>query len=214
VVNDHGAAVVSQKPALDDPGKQRATPCATAVGNVHNALGRWRSPGNPASHLIEAWVRQFKFLGLGLGLMGITMALGTIVMRLRRTGQLIASHMPADFRPPVAPFPQRVRVFQLSTLIGIIMLLVFLIIGIVLAVGVVSPYRNHSIANELNPAETGSQLLSQSSIVSSLPKQLGQQRMAGMAFLFSAITIALTVIIGTLRMQAGMLVRFCRQASR
>jgi hypothetical protein len=99
-------------------------------------------------------------------------------------------------------------------LMGIIMLLVFLIIGIVLAVGVASPYRNHSIAKELNPAETGSQLLSQLSIVSSFPKQLGPLRMEGMALLFGGITIALTVIIGTLPMQPGMLVRFYQQVSR
>jgi len=35
----------------------------------------------------------------------------------------------------------------------------------------------------------------------------------GMALLFTAITLALTVIIGTLRMQAGVLVNFYQRAS-
>ena len=39
------------------------------------------------------------------------------------------------------------------------------------------------------------------------------QAMVGMAMLFSAITIALVVIIGTLRYQANTLVQFYRQAS-
>jgi hypothetical protein len=37
--------------------------------------------------------------------------------------------------------------------------------------------------------------------------------MVGMAFLFTAITLALTVIIGTLRLQAGRLLKFYQQAS-
>jgi hypothetical protein len=38
-------------------------------------------------------------------------------------------------------------------------------------------------------------------------------RIVGMAFLFTAITLALMVIIGTLRMQAGMLLKFYQQVS-
>ena len=72
--------------------------------------------------------------------------------------------------PPVRPIPRRVRVFQLSTMMGLVILLAALIIGIVLATGVVPSYWNHSIANELNPAQPGSQLLSQLAIVSSFPK--------------------------------------------
>jgi hypothetical protein len=38
--------------------------------------------------------------------------------------------------------------------------------------------------------------------------------MVGMAFLFTGIAIALTVIIGTLRMQTAMLVNFYQRAGR
>ena len=168
---------------------------------------------NVDSHVIETWVPQFKFLGLGLGLMAITMALGTIAKRLRRMGQVISSHLPADLRPPMPPIPTRVRVFQLSTLMGVMILLAALIIGIVLATGVVPSYWNHSIANELDPAEPGSALLAQLGVVSSFADWLNPLRLVGMAFLFTAITLALTVIIGTLRMQAGVLVNFYQRAS-
>jgi len=168
---------------------------------------------NVDSHVIEAWLPQFKFLGLGLGLMAITMALGAIAKRLRRMGQVISSHLPADLRPPMPPIPTRVRVFQLSTLMGVMILAAALIIGLVLATGVVPSYYNHSIANELNPAQPGSALLAQLGVVSSFTDWLNPLRMVGMAFLFTAITLALTVIIGTLRMQAGVLVNFYQRAS-
>jgi hypothetical protein len=172
------------------------------------AAGSTLVQANVARHVLEAWVPQFKFVGLGLGLMAITMALGTIARRLRRMGQVISSHMPVEARPDMPPIPRRVRVFQLSTLMGIMILLLALIVGIVVATTVVPSFWNHSIANDLNPAEPGSALLARLGFVTTFPKWLNPLRMVGMAFLFSGITIALTVIIGTLRMQAGMLVRF------
>ena len=54
---------------------------------------------NTTIHVTEAWVPQLKFFGLGLGLMAITMALGTIAMKLRAMGDVILSHMPENQRP-------------------------------------------------------------------------------------------------------------------
>jgi hypothetical protein len=168
---------------------------------------------NVSRHVIEAWVPQFKFFGLGLGLMAITMALGTIAKKLRHMGKVIAAHMPANLAPPTPPIPGRVRIFQLSTVMGVMVLLAALIIGIVLATGVVPDYWNHTIATELNTAEVNSELLSQLGTVSSFAKWLNPLRIVGMSFLFTAITLALTVIINTLRLQAGMLVQFYNKAS-
>lgn len=165
------------------------------------------------AHVIEAWVPQFKFVGLGLGLMAITMALGMIAKSLRRMGTVITGHMPSNLRPTIPPPPKVVRVFQLSAMMGIMILLAALIIGIVLATGVVPDYWAHAIASELNPAQAGSALLGQLGIVSSFAKWLNPLRMVGMAFLFTSIVLALTVIIGTLRLQADLLVNFYRQAS-
>lgn len=168
---------------------------------------------NVTSHVIEAWVPQFKFLGLGLGLLAITMALGTIAKRLRHMGKVISSHMPDDLRPPTPPIPALVRVFQLSTMMGIMILIAALIVGIVLAAGVVPQYWNHAIADQLNTAGPGSELLNQLATVSSFAFWLNPLRMLGMAFLFTGITLALVVIIRTLRLQAKMLVQFYQQAS-
>ncbi len=168
---------------------------------------------NMTSHTIEAWVPQFKFLGLGFGLMAITMSLGTIAKKLRAMGMAIASHIPAAMRPAMPPIPKAVQVFQLLTLMGVMILATAFVIGLVLAFGVVPDYWNHSIANGLNPAALGSALLAQLGVVASYSRWLNPLRMVGMSFLFTGITIALSVIIGTLRMQAEMLVKFYNQAS-
>ena len=77
------------------------------------------------------------------------------------------------------------------------------------------PPRNHcpnSIADTLNPAGPGSVALAQLATLTSLGAWLTPFRFVGMAFLFFGITIALTVIIGTLRMQAGLLINFYNEA--
>lgn len=168
---------------------------------------------NVSSHVIEAWVPQFKFVGLGLGLMAITMALGTIAKRLRHMGMVIASHIPAEMRPEIPAPPKAVKIFQLFTLMGVMTLMAALVVGLVLAFGIVPDYWSHSIASQLNPAVEGSALLNQLGVVASYAKWLNPLRMVGMSLLFTGITVALSVIIGTLRMQAAMLVKFYNQAS-
>ncbi len=51
-------------------------------------------------------------------------------------------------------------------------------------------------------------------MVSSFADWLNPLRMVAMAFLVTAITLALTVIIGTLHMQTNVLANFYRQAGR
>jgi hypothetical protein len=168
---------------------------------------------NVTAHVLESWVPQFKFVGLGLGLLAITMALGTIAKRLRAMGWVITGHIREDLRPKMPPIPRRVRYFQLSAVMGVMVLVAALVVGIVLAVGVVPDYWSHSIANQLNPAQPGSALLQQLETVSSFARWLNPLRMVGMAFLFTGITIALTVIIGTLRGQADLLIGFFNRAT-
>ena len=160
---------------------------------------------NLTSHALEAWLPQFKFLGLGLALLAIVMGLGTIAKRLRNMGQVIFSQLPEDMRPSLPPPPKQVKLFQISAMMGIMILLIVLVVGLVVGFGVVSDYWNHSIATELNQAQPGSVLLSQLSVISSYFFWLNPVRMVGMAFLFTAITVALTVIISTLRMQTRLL---------
>ncbi len=168
---------------------------------------------NVTAHVLESWLPQFKFVGLGLGLLAITMALGTIAKRLRDMGWVITGHIREDLRPKMPSIPRRVRYFQLSALMGVMVLVAVLIIGIVLGVTVVPDYWNNSIATQLNPAQPGSALLQQLETVSSFARWLNPLRITGMAFLFTAITVALTVIIGSLKGQADLLIGFFNRAT-
>jgi hypothetical protein len=168
---------------------------------------------NVTAHVIESWVPQLKFVGLGLGLLAITMALGTIAKRLRDMGWVITGHIREDLRPKMPSIPRRVRYFQFSALMGVMILVAVLIVGIVLGVTVVPDYWSHSIATELNPAQPGSALLQQLETVSSFAKWLNPLRLTGMAFLFTGITIVLTVIIGSLKSQAELLIGFFNRAT-
>jgi len=160
---------------------------------------------------IGLWLPYLKFLGLGL--LAIVMALGIIAKNLRAMGLTILGHIPADKRPTMPEQPRTVRVFQLSALMGVMILMLALVIGIVLAVTVVPSYWNHSIANELNPAQVGSALLAQASTAKSFALWLNPLRLVGMGALFTAITLALMVIIGSLRLQANMLIKFYNEAT-
>ena len=163
---------------------------------------------NVAAHVVETWLPSFKIFGLGLGLLAIMMALGTIAKRLREMGFVIVNNIKVSLRPALPSIPKRVRAFQLIALMGVMVLMIALIVGIVLAVTVVPSYWNNSIANDLNPAQPGSALLGQLSTIASYAFWLNPLRMIGMAFLFTGITVALTVILDTLRVQAKSLVGF------
>ncbi len=177
------------------------------------AVGSSFVNANVTLHTFEAWVPQLKFLGLGLGLMAIVMALGLITMNLRHMGMVILNHIPAADRPTLPGRPLRVRAFQISVVMGIMLLMVVLLIGAALAVTVVGPYWNHSIATELNAVQPGSALLNQLAVANSFKFWLNSLRMIGMALLFTAITLALTVITGTLRLQANILIGFYNKAT-
>ena len=86
-----------------------------------------------------------------------------------------------------------------------------LIIGLIWAFslnGTVTAYWAHSIANELNPAQPGSALLNQLGLIKATLPWLGFFRFLGMGFLFTGITVALTVIIRTLQGQEKTLRQF------
>jgi hypothetical protein len=169
---------------------------------------------NAARHVLATWIPGVKFFGLGLMLMSMTMALGTIALKLRQMGVTITSAIREDLRPSMPPIPKTVRVFQLGTVMGVMVLVIAMIIAIVLAAGPVASFWNHSIANELNQAVTGSSLLALQGTVQSFSRWLNPLRMIGMAFLFTGITLALKAIIGILQAQAMLLTRFSQEAAK
>lgn len=171
---------------------------------------------NVLRHQLTTWLPPFKFLGLGLGLLAINMALGLIAHRLRRMGKVVNAYMrqtsPSDIVPELPAIPRRVRVMQASAMMGMMILMTTFVIGLAIAFGVVTDYYDHSIANELNVAQPGSTLMDQLGTVSSFSFWLAPLQMVGMAFLFTGVVIALTVIITTLRSQNILLTDFANAA--
>jgi len=167
---------------------------------------------NVARHSIAAWVPSFKFLGLGVMLGAITMALGMIAQTLRDLGGEMMAKWPADLNPGLPAKPRSARLFPMIMMMGWMILIVGLIWALSLN-GVVGQYWNHAVATELNTAGPGSLLLQQLGVISSTFPWLGAVRFTGMAFLFTGITVALTVIIRTLQHQEASLQRFLQAAS-
>ena len=162
---------------------------------------------NVARHSIPAWVPSFKFVGLGILLGAITMALGMIIKTLHDLGKNVMAGWPAHLNPGLPAKPMAAKMFPMIMMMGWMILIVGLIWALALN-GTVTSYWSHSVANELNPAQPGSTLLNQLQVITSTLPWLGVLRFMGMALLFSAITVALTVIIRSLQMQEKSLNRF------
>ena len=119
-------------------------------------------------------------------------------------GKVVTYYMPESVRPATPPIPKLVKMFQLSTFMGIMILMLTLIFGVYFAVVDVSTYFVGSSQSVLN-AQTNTTLLGS---VSSFKAWLNPLQMIGMSFLFVAITIALLVIIRTLNTQNKILREF------
>jgi hypothetical protein len=155
---------------------------------------------NVARHSLAYWVPAFKFVGLGLLLGAITMALGVVATTLRNLGGNVMSRWPAALNPGLPEKPRSVKMFPMLMMLGWMSLIIGLIIALA-SLGTVSGYWNHSIATELNPAGAGSALLASLGAIQATAQWLVFLRILGMAFLFTGITVALTVIIRTLQHQ-------------
>lgn len=162
---------------------------------------------NVARHVIRTWVPPFKFLGLGILLGSITMALGVIATTLRNLGTDVMSGWPSRLNPGTPPKPRSAKVFPMIMLMGWLVLIIGLIWALNLN-GIVASYWNHSIVTELNPAQAGSALLNQLGIIQGSLPWLGVLRFLGMGLLLTGITVALTVVIRTLQHQEKVLQQF------
>jgi hypothetical protein len=164
---------------------------------------------NVTRQSIAHWVPSFKFLGLGIMLGSITMALGLIATTLRNLGINVMSLWPKNLDPGTPEKPRAAKLFPMLMMMGWMILLVGFIWALV-SNGTVTAYWANSIANTLNPAAEGSTLLRQLGAIQGVKPWLGALRYTGMAFVFTAITVALTVIIRTLQHQEKTLRNFIK----
>ncbi len=169
---------------------------------------------NVTRNVLPAWVPSFKFLGLGVLLGAITMALGMIIQTLRELGRHVTGIWPEHLNPGVPEKPLAAKMFPMLMMMGWIVLIIGAVWSYSFADGIVAAYWSHSIAGELNPAAAGSVLLNQLGLITGTLPWFGVLRFLGMALLFTGITVALTVVIRTLQFQERVLTRFVRSQSR
>jgi hypothetical protein len=101
---------------------------------------------------------------------------------------VIGGIMPENLRSTILPAPKVVCLVQMSAMMVIIFLLAALIIGLVLATGVVPDNWTHLFANELNKVP--------------------------MPILLTRIALVMTAVIGALRLQAEILANLIQKACR
>ena len=164
---------------------------------------------NAIRHSLAIWVPAVKFLGLGLLLGAITMALGLIVQTLRDLGSGVMAFWPEQLNPGMPSKPRAAKAFPMLMMMGWLLLIGGVIWAFSLS-GTASQYWAHSIANELNPAQPGSLLLSQLGAITRTLPWLNAIRFLGMTLLFTAITVALSVVIRMLQFQESALRNFAQ----
>ncbi|MFQ5795632.1 MAG: hypothetical protein ACE5JP_11355 [Candidatus Bipolaricaulia bacterium] len=155
---------------------------------------------------IGVWLPPFKFLGLGMILGGITMALGVIIKNLVGAGEKVMAEFPEDLRLPPQPKPLTARMFPMIMMMGMVILFVALFVSLWLQ-GVAADYWNHAIATELNPAASRSDLAEKLATIQGNEAWLTPFKFLGLAFLFTGITLALVTIIRALTLQGETLGR-------
>ena len=144
------------------------------------------------------WLPAFKFLGRGMLLGGITFALATILGNLRAGGGKVQGAIGKGI--VVMNPPMTAQLFPMIMMMGVMLLVAALIVSIWLAT-VAAGYGDHSIATELNPAASGSELLSDLGTISAVKAWLAPLKFVGLAMLLSGITLALATFIQVLRFQ-------------
>ena len=150
----------------------------------------------------KAWLPSFKFLGMGMILGGVTFLLATILGALRTGGGRVqeALCVPVQVIKP----PMTAKLFPMVMMMGMMVLIASLVIGIVEAT-IAYGYWNHSIANELNPAVAGSEILQGLQTINTIQAWLAPFKFVGIAFLLTGIGLALATIVRVLRWQSNRL---------
>lgn len=148
---------------------------------------------------VSAWLPEFRFLGIGLILAGITLLFTTILGALRISGATVQQSLGVTIVLPRAPIIA--RVFPILLITGLALLLAALALGIVQALMTAS-YWDHSIALELNPAPRGSDLLSDLGTIEAMDRWLEPFKFVGTALILSAIGLSAASTVWVLRFQS------------
>ena len=152
---------------------------------------------------VGLWLPPFKFLGLGLILGGIVMALRVIIENLLGAGMEVLSNLPPEKRPQMPSPPWYANLMPLVMMLGEMVFLVAFIVGLWLSGIARSVFANPIPA--IDAAGSGSALLNGVQTILAVEGWLVPFKFLGIATEFLAITMGLATIIFILSTQTKML---------
>jgi hypothetical protein len=149
------------------------------------------------------WLPYFKFLGLGMVLGGIVMAVKVILDNLMQAGQKVIANLPEDRRPAMPEPPWYGRLMPLVMMIGMLIFIVALIISLQLA-GLARALFLNPIP-DIDAASSGTVLLAQLQSIQATSAWLVPLKFVGIATEFLAIVMGLGTIVYVLNNQTALL---------
>ncbi len=152
---------------------------------------------------VGLWLPYFKFLGLGLILGGIVMALRVIIDRLKAAGMEVLSNLPPEKRPAVPGAPWYGLLMPAVMMLGELIFLVALIVSIGLAGTAQQVYSNPLAV--VDAAGAGSAILTQLQTIQATSAWLVPLKFFGVATEFVAIVMGLSTIIYLLTQQTQLI---------
>jgi hypothetical protein len=151
----------------------------------------------------DLWLPYFKFLGIGLILSGIVMALRVIIDRLQAAGREVLGTLPPEKRPALPAPPWFGLFMPIVMMTGWVIFIVALVVSLGLAGTAAQLYANP--IPEIDAAGQGTLLLSQLQALQATSAWLIPFKFFGVATEFLAITMGLGIIIYILGGQTKLL---------
>lgn len=152
---------------------------------------------------IGLWLPYFKFLGIGLILGGIVMALRVIIDNLKAAGVQVLANVPEGVRPAMPKPPFFGPLMPMVMMLGEVIFIVAFIVSLGLAADARAVFANP--LPTIDAAGAGSALLAQVQNIHATASWLIPFKFFGIATMFLAITMGLGTIIYILGSQTELI---------
>jgi hypothetical protein len=152
---------------------------------------------------IGLWLPYFKFLGIGLILGGIVMALRVIIDNLKGAGMQVLSNIPEGKRPAMPKPPFFGPLMPMVMMLGEVIFIVALIVSLGLAADARAVFANP--IPDIDAASAGSALLEQVQSIHATAAWLIPFKFFGVATMFLAIAMGRGTIIFILGSQTELI---------
>ncbi len=149
------------------------------------------------------WLPYFKFLGLGLILSGIVMALRVIIDNLQGAGNKVMSNLPEGKRPAPPSAPWYAMLMPITMMMGLLIFIAALVVSLDLANTASAIFSNP--VPDIDAAGAGSALLIQLQSIPATTAWLVPLKFFGISTEFLAIVMGLSTIIYILSNQTMMI---------